>query len=218
MDKEDLRNLPADKIIEGHIAFAMKLAKPFCAGFNYYADDIRGAARLGLCEGVCAAIKADKRDYIPQYIYLYVRQHILESLASLSLVPIPRSFIKKMRMQAYEKGESFSYKELQSIVLSTTGEDFIYDIGRNDFYWFEIFDIFKFLELTEFESSVVLRRIFKFRLTEIAEEFKCTKQWISLTLKEIGRKYERKTNFYRRRKKREQQKGYPRKMERRPRP
>lgn len=186
---EDLQNLSFQKLVEGHVAFAVRLAKPFISGFKDQSEDIKGAAFLGLCEGVCAAINQKKRKYIPHFIYLYVRQHILEELTSLSLIPIPRSFIRKKRKEAMEEGKSFSYKELYSIVLSTTGEDFIYDIGQEDFRWFEIFDLFKFLELTEFETQVVLRRVFKYRMREIAEELECSPNWINLTMKTVKEKW-----------------------------
>ena len=189
MNDDDLKNLPFEKIVEGHIGYALKLAMPFYSGFKNQSDDIKGAAFLGLCEGVRAAIKQNKRKYIPHFIYLYVRQYILEEIASLSLIPIPRSFIRKKRKEAMEEGKSFSYKELYAIVLSTTGEDFTYDIGREQFRWFEIFDLFKFLELNEFETQVVLRRIFDFRMQEIADELKCSKNWVSLTLKVVREKW-----------------------------
>lgn len=188
MDEADLQNLPANKIIEGYVAFAYRIAKPFYTSFNSKAQDLKGAAILGLCEGVCAAIKQGKRTYIPQFIYLYVRQCILEELANSSLIPIPRSFIRKKRKEALEEGKSFSYKELSTIVLTTAGEDFTYDAGKEDFRWFEIFDLFKFLELTEFESQVILRRMFDFRMREIAEELECSPNWINLTLQGIRKK------------------------------
>jgi hypothetical protein len=192
LDKDDLQNLSATKIIEGYIDFAYKLAVPFYKSFKNKSSDIKGAALLGLCEGVCAAIKQKKREYIPNFIYLYVRQHILEELANSALVSIPRSFIRKKRKEAYTKGESFSYKELYAIMLSTTGEDFVYDIGQEDFRWQEILDLFKFLELTEFESQVVLRRVFKYRMREIAEEFECSPNWINLTMKRVKEKWHEK--------------------------
>ena len=56
----------------------MKIAKPFYETIPDKKQDLQGAAYLGLCEGVHAAIKQNKEDFIPHFIYLYVRQCVLE--------------------------------------------------------------------------------------------------------------------------------------------
>jgi len=188
LEIEDLQNRTANEIILGYTALAHRLARPFHSLFINNFQDLQSAALLGLCEGVCAAIRQEKREFIPQFIYLYVRQNILEELANCSLIPLPRSFIRKKRKEALDQNISFSYKELSAVILSTAGQDFTYDIGKEDFRWFEMFDLFKFLELSDFEIQVILLRIFEFRMHEIAKELECSTNWISLTLKKISGK------------------------------
>jgi RNA polymerase sigma factor (sigma-70 family) len=189
--KNDLENLT-----EKFKTLVYKITGKYVAGFPDKADDIIGAAMLGLCEGITQAIKQKKEEAnVPGYIYINVHKEIINFLIADKTIRIPRSYIKKMKMEAFEAGQldNFSVQDLFPKLFSLAKHNYDdWKIASNDALWFEVFDVMNWLELDELERKVVWGKIEGYTYRELAEQLNCSAMWPNLVMKGIREKWQKK--------------------------
>ncbi len=180
--------------VERFTTLVYKICGKYVMGFPNKRDDIRGAAMLGMCEGISQARKK-KIENVAGCVYINVHKEIIDFLLKDRLIQIPRSYIRKMKYLAMETGEleSFKVKDLFPMIFSTAKYEFDdWKVATDDARWFLVFDAMKWLDLTEFEQDIVWKRIEGYTYREISEELECSAMWPNAIIKEIQKRWEQK--------------------------
>lgn len=180
--------------VERFTTLVYKICGKYVMGFPNKRDDIRGAAMLGMCEGISQARKK-KIENVAGCVYINVHREIIDFLLKDRLIQIPRSYIRKMKYLAMEAGEleNFKVKDLFPMIFSTAKYEFDdWRIAVDDARWFMVADTMKWLDLSEFEESIVWKRIEGYTYREISEQFDCSAMYPNATIKRIAERWQKK--------------------------
>jgi len=191
MKKEDLKNL-SEKF--GYIVY--NISSKYVRGFPSKSDDIIASANLGMIEGLTQAIRQEKEvEEMGGYVWINVHKEIINFLIADKLVPIPRSYIRKMKIEAMDRGEleTFTVQSLFPILfhLAKSVEDDT-RVAKNEWNWWGVLDIMDWLKLTDLEKQVCWYKIQGYTYREIAEKMECSAMWPNLVMKEVKKKCEKK--------------------------
>ncbi len=189
--KNDLENLT--KRFE---YLVYKITGKYIAGFPNKKDDIIGAALLGLCEGLTQALAQKYEvDNVGGFVYINVHREIIDFLLKDRLIQLPRSFIRKKKMEALDAGtlDDFSVQELFPVLFSIAKNNYDdWKIASDDKRWFNVIDTMDWLELDELERKVVWGKIEGYTYREMAEMFDCSAMWPNLLMKGIKERWRKK--------------------------
>jgi len=176
-----------DEVIIAHMDLANKLARYFARKHPHRADDIAGAAMLGLCKAVNkireGVLETDK---VKTYINNSIRRNIMQFIQQDHLIHIPNWFFAK---HADEDG--FFIPIMYTIDRrdddeenQEEGEELTFDVEAPQRGDEELVREF-YMKLTNFEKIVLDLRAEGYTLEEIGEQVGKSYVWINKTLNKI---------------------------------
>ena len=181
-----------EELYEKYKKLAYKVAMPYLRGFLSIADDLEAAALLGLCEGLVESIKLNHPNP-GALVVLHVKFELVKCLqSSYCIIKIPRSLVRKKKLEAYLKKEEFSiaklYPEIFPLVEQETDQQQFYNyIG-----WEEIKQQISEIHLSEIEEKVLVYRLSDYTYMEIAQELGCSDVWVVKLMKKVREKWLKK--------------------------
>lgn len=183
----DLNGLPP---LQYHfIPMALNIARFFRQGDNDKFEDIQGAAFLGLSEALMRIIDLENttNDNLSGFVYKWIFYTVKTFIRQDHLVPVPRSqFAKEMA----RKGEFQIENVLPLMPVSVTEIHPDFEIpAPPTIRKFELYDLFKFLELSESETTILQLKIARYTNREIGEKIGKSHTHVKDVIKELRRRW-----------------------------
>jgi RNA polymerase sigma factor (sigma-70 family) len=178
---------------EKYKRLAHRLAKSYYQKFPGYREDLKSAALEGLAKGI-AYIREhpEKEEYAGQIIYLNIRQYLIREIENIPLIQIPRSYIKKRKLECYLELRPFKIRDLYPEVFNDPDLSFVSKVGVEGFYHIKLKEIVEDLKLNDQELDVLDCRLADQTIREVAEELKISKSKAQTILERIRKKWFKK--------------------------
>ena len=194
MGKKDFTNQDFKNLIDKFEPLVYKITGKYTAGFPDKKDDIIGSAMLGLCEGINQSVNK-KIENVAGCIYINVHKEIIDFLIKDRVIQLPRSYIRKMKMLAYEQGkeDEFSVQDLFPKLFSIAAYNWQdWRLATDEYRWFDVLDTMDWLELDDFERRVVWGKMQGYTYRELADILDCSVNWPNLIIKEVRKRWKKK--------------------------
>ena len=178
-----------DEMIKKYQKLAYKIVMPYVIGFPKIADDLKASAMLGLCEGIKRAIEL-KHHNPGAMIVLNVQFEIVKCLqSSYCIIRLPRSLIRKEKLEAYLKKEEFSiamlYPKIILLIEQHTDARLLYHLTE----WQKIKEEISEINFTDLEREVLVYRLSDYTYKEIAEALNYSDVGIIKIMERVRKKW-----------------------------
>jgi RNA polymerase sigma factor (sigma-70 family) len=174
---------------EKYHRLAYKVAAPFLTGFPKLYEDLKGAAMLGLCEGLNKA-KIKNHPNPGALVVFHVKWELIKCLqTSYCIIRLPRWFIEKEKILAYEREEPFSIAKLYPQIWQIVEWEIDARIFYNEEAWRNLKQQIADVHLTKLEEEVLIFRLSDYTYMEIAKELGYSDAGIIRIMERIRKKW-----------------------------